>query len=92
MSETETAKSEEKQETLKHSDINVTVQEANSAPNGFCIWTEPDGACAIVSGGTVYGIDINESAGLTILIVDTDTHMPVIVRNYIRTGEDWRGQ
>lgn len=76
----------------KHSDINVTVQEANTAPNGFCIWTEPDGACAIVSGETVYGADINESAGLTILIVDTETHMPVIVRNYIRSGEDWRGQ
>ena len=76
----------------KHSDINVTVQEANSSPNGFCIWMEPDGACAIVSGDTVYGVEINDSAGLTVLIVDTETHMPVIVRNYIRTSAGWSGQ
>ncbi|MBQ8067978.1 MAG: hypothetical protein IJ201_06505 [Solobacterium sp.] len=75
----------------KDSDISVTVQEANSQPNGFCIWTEPDGSCAIVSGETVYGIEINETADLSLVVVDTETHQP-LVRNYIHTDEGYLGQ
>ena len=71
-------------------DISVTVQEASREENGFCIWTEPDGSNAIVSGETVYAAEIEPFADLTLLIVDTETHMPY-VRNLMYYGDGLLG-
>ena len=70
----------------KGADLSVTVQEANEAANGLCIWTEPDGSNSIVSHGTVYSIVIDPFADLTLLLIDKETHMPY-VRNYMRYGD-----
>ena len=74
----------------KGADISVTVQEASDAENGFCIWTEPDGANAIVSGENVYAAEIEPYADLTLIIVDTETHQP-LVRNYMYYGDGLLG-
>ncbi len=71
-------------------DLTVRVQEENPDPNGFCIWSEPDGTNAIVSHGTVYSIVIDAYADLTLLIVDTKTHQP-LVRNYMYSGDGLLG-
>ena len=72
-------------------DVSITVQEANTDPNGFCIWTEPDESNSIVSGSDVYSIVIDPFADLTVLILDTSTHQPLLVRNYMYRGDELHG-